>query len=81
MAQQIAKAPLDPYGFEQFWYQQPQPANEVRAPPVLPYWLGLGMASSATTRFAEDLALPGRGFLLFLTRDVRAVRGPRRPCW
>ena len=43
IAQQIAKAPLDPYGFEQFWYQQPQPANEVLAPPVLPYWLGLGM--------------------------------------
>src|SRR5437899_1734700 len=43
LARQISHAPLDPYAFEQFWYQQPQPANEVLAPPVLSYWLGLGM--------------------------------------
>ena len=43
VGRQIAAHPLDPYGFDQFWYNQPQPANEVLAPPVLPYWLGLGM--------------------------------------
>src|SRR5262245_20267232 len=43
LARQIAHDPFDPYGFEQFWYQRPQPANEVLAPPVLSYWLGLGM--------------------------------------
>jgi hypothetical protein len=37
-AAQIARHPLDPYGFEIFWYQHPEPANEVLAPPVLPYW-------------------------------------------
>jgi hypothetical protein len=43
LARQISHAPFDPYGFEQFWYQQPQPANEILAPPVLSYWLDLGM--------------------------------------
>jgi hypothetical protein len=37
-AAQIAEHPLDPYGFEIFWYQKPEPANLVLAPPVLPYW-------------------------------------------
>ena len=43
VARQIAQTPLDPYGFEQFWYDQPEPANHVLAPPVLPYWLALGI--------------------------------------
>ena len=37
-AAHIAEHPLDPYGFEIFWYQEPEPANHVLAPPVLPYW-------------------------------------------
>jgi Dolichyl-phosphate-mannose-protein mannosyltransferase len=37
-ADQVARHPLDPYGFEIFWYQSPQPAFQVLAPPVLPYW-------------------------------------------
>jgi len=43
IARQIASAPTDPYGFEFFWYQQPQPASEVLAPPVLLYWLAASM--------------------------------------
>ena len=43
LARQIAHHPLDPYGFEQFWYSEPEPANHVLAPPVLPYWLALGI--------------------------------------
>jgi len=43
LARHIAQHPLDPYGFKQFWYQWPQPANEILAPPVQPYWLALGM--------------------------------------
>src|SRR5207253_890174 len=35
---QVAEHPLDPYGFEIFWNEQPQPAVEVLAPPVLPYY-------------------------------------------
>jgi hypothetical protein len=37
-AAQIAQHPFDPYGFEMFWWQWPEPANHVLAPPVLPYW-------------------------------------------
>ena len=37
-AAHIANHPLDPYGFEVFWYQAPEPAQDVLAPPVLPYW-------------------------------------------
>jgi hypothetical protein len=40
-ARQMARAPLDPYGFAILWYDQPQPANEVLAPPVLPYYWAL----------------------------------------
>jgi hypothetical protein len=43
LARHIAEHPLDPYGFKQFWYQYPEPANHVLAPPVQPYWLALGM--------------------------------------
>jgi 4-amino-4-deoxy-L-arabinose transferase-like glycosyltransferase len=42
-AAHIAEHPLDPYGFDVFWYQHPQPANTVLAPPVFCYWLALGV--------------------------------------
>ncbi len=42
-ARHIATNPLDPYGFDIFWYTVPSPAFEVLAPPVVPYWLALGV--------------------------------------
>lgn len=42
-ARQAAAHPLDPYGFEAFWYTVPEPAMDILCPPVVPYWLGLGM--------------------------------------
>ncbi len=42
-ARQIAAEPWNPYGFELFWYTQPQPAMTVLAPPVVPYWLAAGV--------------------------------------
>jgi 4-amino-4-deoxy-L-arabinose transferase-like glycosyltransferase len=42
-AAQLARRPLDPYGFEILWYEELQPANEVLAPPVLPYWWSLAI--------------------------------------
>ncbi|MCI0703230.1 MAG: glycosyltransferase family 39 protein [Planctomycetia bacterium] len=42
-ARHIFAHPLDPYGFSIFWYAQPEPAMEVVCPPVVPYWLALGM--------------------------------------
>lgn len=37
-ATHIAEDPLHPYNFEIFWGQDPAPAMDVLAPPVLPYW-------------------------------------------
>lgn len=43
VAHQVAERPLDPYGFGSFWWNHPQPANQVLAPPVLPYWWSLSI--------------------------------------
>jgi hypothetical protein len=37
-AVQIADRPLDPYGFSVYWWDAPDVANEVLAPPLLAYW-------------------------------------------
>src|SRR5262249_61791434 len=42
-ARQIAAHPLDPYGFSLIWYQEPEPATKILAPPVLPYTWALGL--------------------------------------
>ncbi len=36
-ARQMAATPLDPYGFTVFWWDHPQEANEILAPPVFCY--------------------------------------------
>lgn len=43
IARQIASHPLDPYGFRMLWYQHPEPANHILAPPVAPYWLAIAI--------------------------------------
>ncbi len=43
LARHIAADPLHPYGGKLFWYYSPEPAMQVLAPPVLPYWLAAGM--------------------------------------
>jgi 4-amino-4-deoxy-L-arabinose transferase-like glycosyltransferase len=40
-ARHLADRPLDPYGFVVHWYDWPEPAMQVLAPPVLPYYWGL----------------------------------------
>lgn len=42
-ARHLAAQPFDPYGFDIYWYDAPEPAMGVLLPPVLPYWLALGM--------------------------------------
>jgi hypothetical protein len=42
-AEHLARRPLDPYGFNIFWYEYPEPANAVLAPPVLLYWWSLAI--------------------------------------
>jgi len=42
-ARHLSEQPLSPYGWQLFWFDAPQPAMEVLLPPVLPYWLSLGV--------------------------------------
>ena len=56
-ARQIRSDPGDPYGFEIFWGQDPQPAFEVLAPPLLPYWMAASMALLGDEPLAWKLAL------------------------
>lgn len=43
-ARHLSQHPADPYGFDLFWNHAPQPAMEILMPPVLPYWLAVGIA-------------------------------------
>ena len=42
-ARHLAEKPLDPYGWQLFWYEAPQSAMQILLPPVLPYWLAVGI--------------------------------------
>ena len=78
VAQQIAAHPLDPYGFEIFWYDAPEPAMRIGTlAPVLPYWLAGSMALFGDHPFAWKLwlfpfALALTGSLAFLLRRQAA---------
>jgi hypothetical protein len=82
LARQISEHPLDPYGFKQFWYQYPVPANHVLAPPVQPYWLALGMRISGDEPTAWKLWLFPEMLLLavslqaLLQRFARGIEAP-----
>lgn len=71
VARQIVSAPLDPYGFETFWGNAPQPAMEVLTPPVLPYWLAGAMAAFGDQVPAWKLSL--LPFLLILVAGARSL--------
>jgi hypothetical protein len=51
-AAHLAHHPFDPYGFDIFWYEYPESANAVLAPPVLLYWWSL-----AIRLFGENIFL------------------------
>jgi hypothetical protein len=42
-ASQVAQHPLDPYGFNIFWNDRPEPAIQVLAPPVFPYYWAIAI--------------------------------------
>ena len=73
-ARQIALHPGDPYGFQLYWYQAPEPAMDVgTVPSVLPYWLAGAMALFGDHPIAWKLslfpfALALTGSLAFLLR-------------
>jgi hypothetical protein len=57
VSRQIVAAPLDPFGFDIYWYQWPQPAHEDLLAPVVAYWGALGLAVSGTSVVAWKLWL------------------------
>jgi hypothetical protein len=81
-AQQIADHPLDPYGFTMLWYQQPEPANQILAPPVVPYWLALGMKVVGNAPFSLKLWMFPFAWLLAVFLHGILVRFESRdPLW
>jgi 4-amino-4-deoxy-L-arabinose transferase-like glycosyltransferase len=70
-ARHVSQNPLDPYGFTLFWYYVPDPAMEVLLPPVLPYWLGLGIALFGENVYLLKLWL--FPLALLLTWSVRGL--------
>ena len=67
-ARHLAADPLHPYAFELFWNNAPQPAMEILLPPVVPLWLGAGIAL-----FGENLVVLKLWLLPFLWLFTRAV--------
>lgn len=73
-ARQCAERPTRPYDFQVFWYQWPEPANTVLAPPVLPYWWSLGLRLFGDTPWLWKLWLLPFALLLVFSLDALAQR-------
>ncbi len=55
VAGRIVETPGDPYGFEIFWTQWPQPVYEELTPPVVPYWWSIAMGAFGDRPFVWKL--------------------------
>ena len=71
LAHQIRVDPGDPYGFEMLWSEVPQPAFEILAPPLLPYWIAGSMALFGDEPVRWKLAL--LPFALALAASLRGL--------
>ena len=57
-ARQIERHPTDPYGFQLYWYDAPEPAMGIgTVPAVLPYWLAGAMRAFGDSPTAWKLSL------------------------
>jgi hypothetical protein len=72
-ARHIASDPVNPYGFPVFWWAKPEPAMDVLCPPVIPYWLALGM--TLVGRSPGWLKLWLFPFVYLLALALRALLG------
>lgn len=73
-ARQFAEQPTRPYDFSVFWYQRPEPANSVLAPPVLPCWWSLGLRLFGETPWLWKLWLLPFALLFVFSLDALARR-------
>ncbi|MBL8797241.1 MAG: glycosyltransferase family 39 protein, partial [Planctomycetia bacterium] len=81
-ARQCAEQPERPYDFQVFWYQVPEPANTVLAPPVLPYWWSLALRLFGERPWLWKLWLLPFAILLVFSLDNLArcfAPGMRQP--
>jgi hypothetical protein len=78
-ARHLSQQPAHPYSFEIFWYAAPEPAMGVLLPPVLPYWLALGMGLFGENLFLLKLSL--LPFLCIFTRSVHTLLRLMAPGW
>jgi len=68
-ARHAAIHPGDPYGFDIYWYSEPESAFGVLCPPVVPYWLAIGIRL-----FGEHIALLKLWLLPFVWLFAASVR-------
>ncbi|MBY0522951.1 MAG: glycosyltransferase family 39 protein [Gemmataceae bacterium] len=81
-ARQISQDPLHPYGFDMFWYTWPHPANEILAPPLLPYWWSIALHLFGDHTFLSKLWLAPFSILFVWSLDAlfrRFARGLETP--
>jgi hypothetical protein len=69
-ARQLAAHPLDPYGFAIYWYDVPQSANEVLAPPVFPATWAIALRLGPDQPWAWKLLLAPWAVLLVLSLEA-----------
>jgi hypothetical protein len=79
-ARQIRECPAQPYAFTIFWEEAPQPAHEVLAPALVPYWWALGMWVLGESEFLWHLWFVPFAILAAWALDRLCVRFsvPRR---
>jgi hypothetical protein len=77
-ARQALAHPADPYAFELYWYDAPEPAMGIgTVPPVLPYWLAGAMSLFGDSPVAWKLSL--LPFALALTGSLVFLLGRFAP--
>lgn len=74
LARQIVAHPLDPGGFDMFWFEWPTQASDRLVPPLLPYWLAASMALFGDQPFAWKLCLLPFTLLLVFSLHTLAHR-------
>jgi len=74
VSRQIAAAPLDPFGFDIYWYQWPQPTHEDLLAPVIAYWGALGRELVGSNVVAWELGGFAFARLFTWARHRRARR-------
>ncbi len=76
VAEHIAAHPLDPFGFQLFWQDQPMNAFDAYVPPFLLYWFALAGIISTTPIFLKVSLLP---FVITLVLSIHSLAKRANP--